>query len=82
MLECVDSSTDKVTDHHEPHSCQSHILWHKVPDPWHMAGQVADRASLEVQHMDTGNSPSYQEEQAVQGPRAPLQRPRAPLQRL
>lgn len=67
MLECVDGPMDKVADHHEPSSGHSDVLWHKVPDPRHAAGQVADRASLEVQHMEAGSRPSRQEEQAVRG---------------
>lgn len=50
VLECVDSPVDKFTDHHERSSCHSHILWHEAPELWHRAGQVADRASLKVQH--------------------------------
>lgn len=32
---------NKVTDHHEPSSCHSHIFWQEVPNPWNLAGQVA-----------------------------------------
>lgn len=67
MLERTDSPVDQVTDHHEPSSCHHHIFRYKSPNPWHVAGQVADGASLEVQHVDAGCGTRCQEEQAIWG---------------
>jgi hypothetical protein len=67
VLESMDSPMDKVADHYKPRSCHSQILWNKSTGSRHVPGQVANGTSLQVQHMDTGHSPSHQEKQAIRG---------------